>query len=324
MEITPRYIRTLSMLGQRGTYGVALLKAAQNNEDIVALSADLCNTSGLDRFKTSYPDRFYNTGISEQNMIGVAAGLAAGGNIPFASTFANFAALRSCEQIRHFMGYMRENVKVVALSAGFAMGMFGNTHYGMEDIAAIRAINNIVILSPADGLEVVKSVEAAVRIKAPVYIRLTGVMNMPVIYKDDYHFEPGKAVKLKEGLDVAIFATGSMVYNALKAAEQLEAAGISTSVTNMHTIKPLDVKSIYNACSAKLIATIEEHSKIGGLGSAVAETIAARKTKPPLLVIGTGEQYLNAGDYKYLINQYSLSADKIFEKIKSKYWEIIK
>lgn len=151
MEIKPSYLRTLSMLGQRGVFGTTLTRLAEQNENIVALAADLCNTSGLDRFQKTFPQRFYNTGIAEQNMIGIAAGLASCGKIPFATTFSNFASLRSCEQVRHFLGYMRENVKLVGFGAGFSFGMFGTTHYALEDIAALRAINNMIILSrPTD------------------------------------------------------------------------------------------------------------------------------------------------------------------------------
>ena len=168
MEFRKADIRTWSMLGQRGTFGSALEKIGSENEKIIALSADLCNTSGLDRFAAKFPQRFINTGIAEQSLVGTAAGLADAGELPFATTFANFAALRACEQVRHFMGYMKCNVKLVGLAAGFAMEYFGNSHYGIEDVAAIRAIPNIVILSPADGMEVVKCVEAAAFHEGPV------------------------------------------------------------------------------------------------------------------------------------------------------------
>lgn len=319
MEINRTNIRTLSMLGQRGTFGVTLLDIAQENDRIVALSADLCNTSGLDRFKDTYFERFFNIGIAEQNMVGIAAGLAAGRNIPFATTFSNFATLRSCEQVRHFMGYMKENVKLVGLGSGFSMGMFGTTHYGIEDIASIRSVNNLIILSPADCLETAKAVIAAAEIKAPVYLRLSGTMNNPIVYKEDYNFEIGKAITLKEGNDVSIIATGSMVSNSLKAAEIIEQQGISVKVINMHTIKPLDKTAIVDACRTKFIVTVEEHSKIGGLGSAVAEELSIKKSRPPHLIIGIGDEYKHAGDYKYLIEQYGLKSEQIAKEIITKY-----
>ncbi|MBM3852542.1 MAG: transketolase, partial [Verrucomicrobia bacterium] len=166
-------IRTWSILGPRGTFGVALLDAARNNPKIVALSADLCNSSGLDRFRATFPGRFVNTGIAEQNMIGVAAGLAASGFVPFATTFAIFATMRACEQVRHHLGYLQENVKLVGLSGGFATGVMGVTHYGLEDVAAVRAISNLTVVSPADGLEVVKATNAMANAVGPVYLRLT-------------------------------------------------------------------------------------------------------------------------------------------------------
>lgn len=315
MEFKPSHIRTLSILGQRGAFGVTLTDIAKENNDIVALSADLCNTSGLDRFKAAFPERFFNVGIAEQNMIGIAAGLAAGGNTPFATTFSNFAALRACEQVRHFLGYMKENVKIVGFGSGFAMGMFGVTHYGIEDIASIRAISNLIILSPADGLETAKATIAASEIKLPVYIRLTGIMNNPIVYSEDYDFEIGKAITLKEGSDVSIIATGSMVYNSLKASEILEAKGISTKVINMHTIKPIDKNTIVNACKSNLIITVEEHSEIGGLGGAVAEVLSQMKSHPKHHIIGIANEYKHPGDYEYLIKEYGLSAEQIAKKI---------
>lgn len=324
MEIKPSYLRTLSMLGQRGVFGTTLTQLAEQNENIVALAADLCNTSGLDRFQKTFPQRFYNTGIAEQNMIGIAAGLASCGKIPFAATFSNFASLRSCEQVRHFLGYMRENVKLVGFGAGFSFGMFGTTHYALEDIAALRAINNMIILSPADGLETEKAVEAAAKISAPVYLRLSGTMNNPIVYQKDFDFEIGKAITLRDGSDVVIMATGSMVHNALKAAEKLEENDISVKVVDIHTIKPLDVQAVTTACDAKLIVSVEEHSTIGGLGSAIEETMALKSRRPAHLIIGTKPFYPHAGEYAYMHDVHDLTPEKIALKIKNTYEEICK
>ncbi len=319
MEFNRTMIRTLSMLGQRGAFGTALMEIAETNENIVALSADLCNTSGLDRFKNKFPERFINTGIAEQNLIGVSAGLAAGGNIPFATTFSNFISLRACEQVRHFLGYMNENVKLVGFGSGFAMGMFGVTHYGIEDVASIRAIGNLIILSPADCFEVYKCTQAAANVKSPVYIRLSGIMNNPIVYKEDYNFEIGKAVTLKEGSDIAIIATGTMVYNSLQAANILEKKGLSIKVVNMHTIKPVDCDTIKSCLNAKLIVTVEEHSVYGGLGGTVAEVLALVENKPKQLIIGISDEYKHAGDYKYLIEQYGLTSEQIVNRIIQEY-----
>lgn len=317
LEYSSKNIRTWSILGSRGTFGVVLNEIAANNEKIIALSADLCTTSGLDRFRQNFSDRFINVGIAEQNMIGISAGLAASKFVPFASSFSNFLSLRSCEQVRHFLGYMNENVKLVGLAAGFAMGMFGVTHYGIEDIASLRAISNLTIISPADCTETAKAVEAASYHAGPVYIRLTGIMNAPIVYKNDYNFEIGKAIALREGVDISVIASGTMVDTSLKAAKLLEEQGISCSVTDMHTIKPLDISAVDENLNKKLIVTVEEHSVIGGLGGAVAEYLAIKKKRPPHLIIGIPDGYPKAADYAYMLEQSGLTPVQIAERIKA-------
>lgn len=322
MEFKRVTIRTLAILGQRGAFGYALTELAKENDEIIALTADLRTTSGLDRLNNAYPERVINIGIAEQNMIGIAAGMSTLGYVTFATTFANFASLRSCEQMRHFMGYMQENIKIVGFGGGFAMGMFGITHYGIEDIASIRAISNLTILSPADCLETAKVTIAAFEFKGPVYIRLTGIMNHPIVYKEDYEFEIGKAIQMKAGRDIAIFATGGMVYQSLEASNQLEELGISCKVVNVHTIKPIDKEAIYNALDTKLIVTAEEHSVIGGLGSTIAEILSELKEKPPQLIIGVSSEYKSAGSYEYMLEQYGLTNNFIVDKILKKYREV--
>ncbi len=322
-EITPVAIRTWSMLGQRGSFGAALTECAAENPAIVALTADLCNTSGLDRFLEAYPDRLFNVGIAEQNLLGVAAGLADSGYVPFATTFANFATMRACEWVRHFMGYMRCNVKLVGFGAGFAMEQFGNTHYGVEDVAAIRAIPNIRIFSPADGLEVVKCVAAAANDAQPTYIRLTGRMNNPIVHRKDFEFVPGKMVTLREGGDVAVFATGSMVHRALGACEELEGLGIRCALYDAHTINPLD-EALSEYCRGKrLVVSVEEHSTVGGLGSAIAERISEIPANAPLLRLGIGQGYKPAGDYEYMLEQNRLTKTMIAEDITKRVLEVI-
>lgn len=307
----------MSILGQRGTLGITLADLAKDEPRVVALTADLRNTSGLDRFAAAFPDRFFNVGIAEQNMIGIAAGLAAGGNIPFAATFSNFASLRACEQIRHFMSYMRENVKLVGFGAGFSMGMFGVTHYAVEDLAAIRAMNDIVILSPSDGLSVYKAVRAAALHEGPVYLRLTGVMNSKIIYKEDYDFQIGKAVVLPGGGgEIAILAAGSLLNAAMGAAGLLEERdGIAATVADVHTIKPIDGELLDRLSGCELIVTVEEHGTVGGLASAVSEYYAAKGKRPRQLPIGVSGPYQNAGDYAYMLEQYGLTEKAIYEKI---------
>lgn len=318
MEYKSSEIRTLSMLGQRGVFGVTLDKLAAENDRIFALSADLRNTSGLDRFAANYPDRFVNVGIAEQNLIGVAAGLADSGYSVFAATFANFAALRACEFVRHFMGYMRSPVNLVGFAAGFAMEFFGNTHYGLEDISTLRAISNLTIISPADGLETVKAVTALVDFGNPVYLRLTGTANMPMIYKNDYDFQIGKSIMLKEGRDIALIAVGSMVANALEASKILEELGISCSVINMHTIKPLDTDALDELFDKRLIVTVEEHSIIGGMGSAVAEYLSEKQNTPVILKLGASQGYKKAGGYKYMLELNQLLPRQIADAVTHK------
>lgn len=308
-------IRVFSLLGQRGTFGKVLKEMASENERIIALSADLTRTSGLEQFSASFPDRMFNVGIAEENAVGMAAGLADQGFIPFVTTFANFATLRANEFVRHFMAYMKCNVKLVGLGSGFAMELFGNTHYGLEDISVIRSMPNITILSPSDGLEVAKCVEFAANTVGPMYIRLSGKMNNPIVHRHDFDFIPGKAVKMKDGSDVAILATGSMVFHCIKAAELLEARGIHVTVLDFHTIKPFDTNAVLSLKDYPLIVSVEEHCSIGGLGSAVAEVLASQNKHGRLIRIGTGDSYMAAGNYDYMLQIHGLTIDAIVGKI---------
>ncbi len=313
-------VRMWSKLGCRGTFGVAMSELAPQVENLMMLTADLSITSGLDRYSKAFPEKFLNIGISEQNMIGIAGGMAKEGKTVFVSTFSNFAAMRSYEQIRLNLGYMRFNVKVVGLASGMAMGMFGNTHYGIEDMALMRAVPGLTVLSPADGLEIVKTVWAAAELEGPVYIRLTGAMNNPIVYADDYEFEIGKAVTLRSGKDLTIFATGTMVHESLVAAEILERESVTTSVVDMHTIKPLDTDVLDQAFqTSKLIVSVEEHGIIGGLGGAIAEYKATKPSGTPEQVfIGLPDYFGKPGEYKYLLNKYSLTGPQIAATIKSR------
>ena len=319
IEYTQLNFKIWSRLGSCGAFGIAVMELASINDNVLALTSDLCTFSGLDRFRETYTDRFYNFGIAEQNMVGVASGLAKEGFIPFATTYATFATMRCADQIKVNMGYMKLGVKLVGLTSGLSVGILGPTHMCIEDLALMRSIPNIVILSPADCTETVKATIAAAEINTPVYFRLTGAMNNPMVYKEDYNFEIGKAITLKEGNNISIIATGTMVYNSLKAAELLEQQGISVKVINMHTIKPIDKKAIEEACNSQLIVTVEEHSRIGGLGSSIAEELAPKKNKPPQLIIGISDEYKHAGEYQHMIEQYGLEPEQILEKILSVY-----
>jgi len=306
-----------SRLGSRGTFGLALTDLAGECDDLMALTADLAITSGLGRFQAQYPEKFINVGIAEQNMLGIGAGMAKEGKNVFVTTFATFAAMRSYEQIRVHLGYMGINLKVVGLASGLAMGMFGNTHYGIEDLALMRAVPGLLVLSPADGAEIVKTIQAMARYKGPAYIRLSGAMNNPAVYGEEYDFQVGKAVTLREGGgDVTIIATGTMVHESLAAAKLLAERGVSAAVVNMHTIKPLDTSVIDKACAcSRLIVTVEEHSVIGGLGGAVAEYKSRLPKAPGQLFIGLPDQFGKSGEYKYLLEKYGLLGNQIAERI---------
>lgn len=308
-------IRVYSLLGQRGTYGTVLKEIAENNDKIIALSADLTRTSGLEQFANAFPDRLYNVGIAEENAVGMAAGLADQGYIPFVSTFANFAALRANEFVRHFMAYMNCNVKLVGFGSGFAMELFGNTHYGLEDISVLRSMPNLTIFSPADGLEVARVIDYASDNKGPMYIRLSGKMNCAIVHKKDFDFIPGKMIEISDGEDMVIYATGSMVSVAVNVSKRLLENGIYAKVYDVHTIKPFDRETVVKNKDNKLIVTIEEHCITGGLGSSVAEVLAEQTSHGMLLRFGTGDRYEAAGDYDYMLSVHGLTTDSITDKI---------
>lgn len=309
--------RMYSLLGQRGTFGAILDELARDNDSIIALSADLTRTSGLERFAIDYPDRFMNVGIAEEYAIGLAAGLADKGKIPFFTTFSNFATLRANEFVRHFMAYMKCNVKLVGFGSGFAMELFGNTHYGLEDISVLRSMPNIEILSPSDCMEVAKCVDYCVKHNGPVYLRLSGKMNNPIVNKKDFDFHVGKGMVLREGTEAIVYATGSMVAVALKAAKELENDNINVKVVNIHTIKPLDIDLINANKDISLIITIEEHSCVGGLGSAVAEVLSESGAHGKMIRLGTRDEYLKAGRYEYMLEQHGLTAENLVQVIKN-------
>ena len=319
MKITGKENKQWSRLGSRATYGQAILMLAEHLDNLMVLSADLGNSSGLDRFKTTYTDKFLNIGIAEQNMIGVAAGLAKEGYVVFASSFAPFISMRAAEQVRMNMGYMNLNIKAVAIGSGVSMSFLGNSHFGLEDAAIMRSIPNITVVNPADCAEIVKTVFAAARYPHPMYIRLTGAVGFPVVYEDDYDFEIGKAVEIKSGTDISIIATGSMVYESLEAAKILQEEGVSVSVLNMHTIKPLDTTALDNLVKKrKTIFTIEEHSITGGLGSAVAEYVSSIPNSPVVNRIGLPDEFVITAEYRYILEKYGLVGSQIAKTIKEK------
>jgi len=316
-EITRISARACSMLGQRGSiFGQAVLEAPQEDEKFVLLTADLATLSGMTKFIDKYPNQFYNIGIAEQNMIGISAGLAAEGFHPCATTYATFITMRSCEQIRHFCGYMNEKIIVVGSGAGLSQGFAGNTHYTIEDLAVMRSIPNITIISPADGASAVKLFEQARKAENTVYMRLTGNLNCPMVYKEETDFEIGKAKLLKEGRGVIIYAVGTMVSAALKAATLLEEKGISATVYDMFTVKPVDRDAVKACKSYKLVVTIEEHNKMGGLGAAVAEVMTEQGGMPKLLRCGIHDRFDLACDYAGLLALNRLTPEFIAEDMR--------
>ena len=306
------------MLGKRGTFGSAFSELAPGRKNIIAMSADFTRSSGLERFSKTYPEQFINVGIAEQNLLGVASGLASEGNNVFVTSFAAFIATRSYEQVKIHCGYMKHNIKVVGLASGFGVQQQGNTHYGLDDLCLMRSIPGMTILSPADSTEVVKATEALMDFEGPVYLRLCGEAGDPMVYKEDYQFEIGKAITLREGSDVTIVATGTMVYQSLQAAKKLAEEGIECTVINMHTINPIDDDTINKYChDCKLVVTAEEGFVTGGLGAAVSEVLVqSGKRIPPMQIIGLRD-FPHAGSYKYMLEQTGLDAAHIIENIKA-------
>lgn len=319
IEIQRAKMRMWSMLGKRGTFGTVLTELAPDYDNLMAISADFARSSGLERYSKTFSDKFLNVGIAEQNLIGIASGLASEGYNVFATSFASFITTRSYEQVKIHAGYMRHNIKVVGLAAGFGVQQQGNTHYGLDDLCLMRAIPNLTILSPADSTEVVKATQALLEYEGPAYLRLCGEAGDPMVYKEDYDFEIGKAITLREGSDVTIVATGTMVYQSLQAAKKLAEEGIECTVINMHTITPLDTETIERYCrNSKLTVTVEEGFISGGLGAAVTETIVqAGKNIPPIEIIGLTD-FPHAGSYKYMLDQTGLDAAHIAERIKTR------
>ncbi len=301
-------------LATREAYGNALAEFGAD-ERVVVLDADLSVATKTANFKKVYPERFINSGIAEGNMVSVAAGLATCGKIPFASSFAMFTAGRAFEQIRNAVGYPHLNVKIGATHAGISVGEDGATHQCLEDMGVMRTIPGMVILNPADAAEARLAVKAAIDYEGPVYLRF-GRLAVPVIFDEDYKFEIGKGVELKEGTDVTIIGTGLMVNEALKAYELLAAEGISARIINMATIKPIDRDIIVKAAKETgAIVTAEEHNIIGGLGSAVAEVLC--ETVPvPLLRIGTKDVFGRSGKPDVLMAMYEMTAEDIAKKAK--------
>jgi transketolase len=315
MNINERNIKVWSTIGARATLGIAALELAKEIENLMVLTCDVSTSAGLDRYRKTFPNKFLDLGIAEQNLIGVAAGLASENFNVITTTFAPFQTMRCCEQIKVNLGYMNQKVCMVGIASGLALGTLGFTHCCIEDVGVLRSIPGLTIISPSDSLETVKALQAAVKSKGPSYIRLTGSSNNPIVNKNDYNFKIGKSIKLNDGEEVTIFCAGAMVHTSLLSAKILEENKISCKVVNMHTIKPIDKKAIEDACNSKLIVSIEEHNIIGGLGTAISEHTATLKTKPKQLFLGIKDTYGKGGEYKFLLEKHGLTPNKIVNDI---------
>ena len=303
-------------IATRESYGNALAELGKEHEDVVVLDADLAAATKTGIFKKAFPERHIDCGIAESNMMGVAAGLAAAGKVPFASSFAMFAAGRAFEQVRNSIGYPHLNVKIGATHAGISVGEDGATHQCNEDIALMRTIPGMVVINPSDDVEARAAVKAAYEHQGPVYMRF-GRLAVPVINdREDYKFEIGKGVVLREGKDLTIFASGLPVGNCLEAAEMLAADGIEAKVVNIHTIKPLDEELVVAAAKETgKVVTVEEHSVIGSLGSAICDVLCE---KAPMTVkkIGIQDTFGESGPAVELLKKYGLDAEGIYKSIK--------
>ena len=303
-------------IATRESYGNALVELGKKHEDLVVLDADLAEATKTGVFKKAFPERHIDCGIAECNMIGIAAGIATTGKVPFASSFAMFAAGRAFEQVRNSVGYPHLNVKIAATHAGISVGEDGATHQCNEDIALMREIPGMVVINPSDDVEARAAVEAAYEYVGPVYLRL-GRLAVPVINdRPDYKFEIGKGVVLRDGKDLTIVATGLCVSEALKAAEALAAEGVDAAVINIHTIKPIDEELLceYAKKTGKVV-TVEEHSILGGLGGAVCETLS-EKCPVPVKRIGIKDCFGESGPAAELIHKYGIDAEGITAQIK--------
>ena len=303
-------------IATRDAYGDALVSLGKKRDDVVVLDADLSGSTKTGKFAKAFPDRFFNIGIAEQDMMGTAAGLAIAGKLPFASTFAVFATGRAWEQVRQSICYPNVNVKIVASHAGITVGEDGGSHQSVEDIALMRVLPHMTVIVPADGPETQQAIEAVAAHTGPCYVRV-GRNKVPTLFGDDYRFRIGKAHVFNEGRDAAIIATGLMVAESLKARDLLKAEGIDAGVINMSTIKPLDAEAVIAAakhCGA--LVTAEEHSIIGGLGGAVAEVIS-ESCPVPLVRVGVKDVFGTSGDQEGLLKHYGMSAEDIAAAVKA-------
>ena len=319
IEYTARNVKRWAVMGERPTFGLSVMELAKDDPSIMAVVADVTNSAGLGRMKDALPEQVLNVGIAEQDMMGIATGLASEGYKVVTTTFAPFQAMRCLEQIRVYQGYMQQKVIMAGLASGLAYGELGHTHCTTEDVSLMRSIPHIAVVVPCDCMEVAKIVEAAFQYPESVYIRLMDKTNVPMVHQGDYAFEIGKGIVLRESADasVVILANGTMVHPALQAADTLKEAGKETVVVNLHTVKPLDTQLLDALCGRVAdIITVEEHSVIGGLGSAVAEYLATKPERPTLHMMGVPDEYAHGASHEALLAKYHLTSDGIVAVVK--------
>lgn len=308
-----------SKLGPRAMFGKFMLELANTNKNLIVLSADLGRSSGLDRFKQEYPEKYISIGISEQNLIGIASGLAKQGHKVFVTSFAPFLSMRASEQIRMNLGYMAHNVNIVALGSGLSMGFLGNSHFGLEDLAIMRTIPGLNIISPADCLELKKTLSfLCIKNFGPTYIRLTGTPGSSLVYEKNYKFDFKKNHKILDGKNVLVLSYGSVLTEVRKACIKLKSEKISSTLLNIKTIKPLDLFVLNYIKKFEKIVIIEEHTTIGGLGEIISSLITKNNIRnKKIFNISLPDKFGPTGSYQYLLNYHKLSSKKIFENILS-------
>ena len=324
IEINKKQIRIWSMLGLGRTFGSVLENLMDEDDKLVLSISDTGKIIAYDSFKKKYPTRVMEVGIAEQNMISASAGVANEGYDVFASSYSTFITSRALDQIRVNMGMMQIPLKLVGIGGGLADGSLSATHMAIEDESNLRSVPGITVIVPADGLELVKTLFAVLHYDKPVYIKLTGENHSPIIYKDDFAFEIGKANELRSGEDIAILANGVILEKVLKAATKLEDDGISCSVIDMHTVTPIDEAMLHKIKNMKMIVTVEEHCVRGGLGSAVAEWYADKKESPVQITIGVDkDRYPLACEYDELLHECGLDVESIVNRIKNGFLSVI-
>ena len=315
IEITKKNIRVWSMLGMRRILGPAMKDIIEQDRKVLFATADTGRYYAYDDLLRTYPENVVDVGIAEQNLIGASAGLQNEGFNVYAVTYATFLTSRALDQIRVNLGYMGLGVKLIGEAGGMCDGNFSATHMALEDISNTRNIPNMRVITPADGMELVKTLIALKDAAYPAYVRMTGRFPIPVIYREDYDFEIGKAVTLREGKDVAILSNGTLLGDVLKTAEMLAEKGVDCKVINLHTAKPLDEEALRAVAGYRLVVTAEEHLLYGGLGSAVAEFYAQEPVRPRMLMLSVGTQYPKAQEYDDLLKTCGLTAPQMAESI---------